>query len=118
MSDFSEMHEMVDRLRDFPAETRPLIIGLVDDVMGDAERRAKGRAPVRTGLYRGGIRGLAVVTRGQHQILGALEASAAHSSFIEHGTSRMPPRPIIGESVEWAALEMEELLGLVAEDNL
>jgi HK97 gp10 family phage protein len=118
VADFSEMHEMVDRLRTFPATIRPLIIGLVDDTMGDAERRAKSRAPVRTGEYQSKIRGLAVVSRGQHQIYGSLEAGAAHSSFIEYGTSRMPPRPIIGEAVEWAALEMEELLALIAEDNL
>lgn len=118
MSDFSEMHEMVDRLRSFPATTRPLIIGLVADTLEDAERRAKGNAPVRTGEYQSKIRGLAVVSRGQHQIYGSLEAGAAHSSFIELGTSRMPPRPIIGEAVEWAAKEMEELLGMIAEDNL
>lgn len=118
MSDFSEMHEMVDRLREFPAETRGLVIDLVSDTMEDAERRAKGQAPVRTGEYQSKIRGLAVVTRGQHQILGSLEAAAAHSSYIELGTSRMPARPIIGDAVEWAAKEMEELLGMLAEDNL
>lgn len=118
MSDFREMHEMVDRLRTFPAETRPLIIGLVGDVMDDAERRAKGRAPVRTGEYQSKIRGLSVVSRGQHQIYGSLQGGAAHSSFIEYGTSRMPPRPIIGEAVEWASLEMEDLLAMIAEDNL
>lgn len=118
MSDFSQMHEMVDRLRDFPRETRPLIIGLAADTLEDAERRAKGQAPVRTGEYRSKIRGLAIVTRGQHQLLGSLEAGAAHSSFIELGTSRMPPRPIITDAVEWASREMEELLALIAEDNL
>lgn len=118
MSDFSEMHEMADRLRSFPNETRGLIIGLVGDTMDDAERRAKGNAPVRTGEYQSKIRGLAVVSRGQHQIYGSLEGGAAHSSFIELGTSRMPPRPIIGEAVEWASREMEDLLAMIAEDNL
>lgn len=118
MSDFSQYYDMVDRLRDFPKETRPLIVGLATDVIGDAERRAKGRAPVRTGMYQSGIHGLAAVTRGQHAIVARLEATAEHSSFVELGTSRMPPRPIIGEASEWAAREMEELLALIAEDNL
>ena len=118
MADWSEYYEMVDRLRGFPKETRPLIIGLLDDVTGDAERRAKNNAPVRTGLYRQGIFGTPVVTRGQHQLLTHLEARAAHSSFIELGTSRMPPRPIIGEAAQWAAREMEGLLAMIAEDNL
>lgn len=118
MSDFSQYWDMVDRLRDFSKETRPLIIGLATDVTEDAERRAKNNAPVRTGQYQSKIRGTAAVTRGQHAIVSRLEALADYSSFIEYGTSRMPPRPIIGEATEWAAKEMEELLALIAEDNL
>lgn len=118
MSDFSEMREMADRLRTFPKETRGLIVGLVTDVTDDAEARAKSRAPVRTGLYQRGINGTVAVTRGQHIVFSQLRADAGHSSFIELGTSRMPPRPIIREASEWAAREMEELLAMIAEDNL
>jgi hypothetical protein len=118
MADWSEYFEMVDRLRTFPKETRSLIIDLAGDVTDEAVLRAKSRAPVRTGAYREGIKGKPVVSRGQHLIFSGLEATAAHSSFIERGTSRMPPRPIISEAGEWAAREMEGLLGMIAEDNL
>jgi hypothetical protein len=118
MSDFSQMWEMTNRLRDFPAETRPLVIDILEIVTEDAERRAKSRAPVRTGLYQSGIHGSPVIVRGAHGLLTHLEARAAHSSYIERGTSRMPPRPIITEAAAWAAKELEEALAMIAEDNL
>lgn len=118
MSNFREMYEMSKRLREFPKESRPFVIEILETVTEDAERRAKGRAPVRTGEYQAKIKGTPVVIRGAHGLVTSLEAGAAHSTFIEYGTSRMPPRPIIGEASEWAAKELEEALEMIAEDYL
>jgi HK97 gp10 family phage protein len=116
MPGFDQMYEMADRLRDFPAEARPLLVGLLGDVSDDMERFAKGKVPVRTGFLRSTIKASPVIVRGQYGMIVHLQALAAYATFVEYGTSRMAPRPFLEPAAEFGAQEFEGVIDIVLEE--
>lgn len=62
---------------------------VVGDSAGAVERFAKSIAPVDTGEYRNGI-----VQTG-HGMDRSVEATAPHSIYVEFGTSRQAPQPVM-----------------------
>lgn len=105
------------RLRDFPMEARPLIKSLMDVAAEEGEAVSKTRVPVRTGLLQSKIDFRATTNHGWNFRLLAV-ADTRYASYVEDGTSRMPPRPFIMPGVEHAAAEIEHLLGVMVEEYL
>ena len=105
------------RLRDFPVESRPLIKALMDDAAETGLNVATRLVPVDTGVLHDSIKFRATTNHGWAFLLKA-EASADYATFVEEGTSRMPPRPFLQPGVEAAADQIEDLIGIMVDEFL
>lgn len=65
----------------------------------DIEARAKQLAPVRTGFLRNSI-GAKFTGQGFRLYSAEVVAEAFYASYVEHGTSRMAPRPFMGPALD------------------
>lgn len=117
MAGFEEMYRFAYRLRDFPMEARPLIKSLMDVAAQEGEDVAKREVPVRTGHLQSKILFHATTNRGWNFLMRA-EAAADYATFVEDGTSRMPPQPFMAPGVEHASDEIQALLGVMVEEYL
>lgn len=117
MAGFEEAYRFAHRLRDFPIEARPLIKSLMDVAAQEGEDVSKRAVPVRTGHLQSRILFHATTNHGWNFLMRA-EADADYATFVEEGTSRMPPQPFIAPGVEHAADEIDTLLGVMVEEYL
>ena len=105
------------RLRDFPMESRPLIKELMEEAGRTGERLSQRLVPVKTGALQNSIKFRTTTNHGWTFILQA-GASMDYATFVEEGTSRMPPRPFLMPGVELAADQIEVLLGEMVDEFL
>lgn len=86
---------------------------VASSVAAEAEERMKRDAPWqdRTGEARAGLYAEVTKTGDVSQV--ELGTRAPHGPFLELGTSRMAPRPIIGPTMDAMATEAVEELGNV-----
>ena len=112
MAGFSEMYLFAERLRDFPAEARPMIKAVMNEAGDQGEAYSKMLVPVKSGDLMRSINFHPTSDRGWTLLLMA-EASMNYATFVEGGTSRMPPRPFMLPGVELAADYIEDNLGLI-----
>lgn len=117
MAGFESAYRFAGRLRDFPVEARPLIKELMDVAGQEGEALSKTLVPVRTGYLQSKILFHATTDHGWTFMLKA-EADADYATFVEKGTSRMPPRPFMEPGIEHTADEIEALLGIMVEEYL
>ena len=105
------------RLRDFPAEFRPLIKELMNEAGRTGSALSKSLVPVDTGALKNSIKFRNTTNRGWSFILRA-EATMDYATFVEEGTSRMAPRPFLLPGVELAADQVELLIGEMVDEFL
>lgn len=105
------------RLRDFPMASRPLIKELMDEAAQTGQALSQREVPVDTGTLRDSIAFRATTNHGWAFLLKAV-AGADYATFVEEGTSRMPPRPFLMPGVELAADQIEVLLGEMVDEFL
>jgi HK97 gp10 family phage protein len=110
MAGFEMMYDFAGRLRDFPVQARPLIKAAMDEAGQEGEDYSKSLVPVRTGNLQRSIVFHATTDHGWTFLLKA-EVGEEYATFVEYGTSRMPPQPFFEPGVELAADRMEDLLG-------
>lgn len=105
------------RLRDFPMASRPLIKSLMAEAAATGEALSQRLVPVKTGALRDSIGFRSTTERGWTFLMQA-RANADYATFVEEGTSRMPPRPFVMPGVELAADQIEILLGMMVDEYL
>lgn len=112
MAGFDEMYRFSARLRDYPAEMRPVVKAIMKDAGQQGEQYSKMLVPVKSGALRDSIKFRTTSDRGWTLLMLA-EASMDYAKFVEYGTSRMRPQPFFNPGVELAADVIEDSLGII-----
>ena len=102
MSAGNEFRGMADRFRAAPEKAVGMIRQATTKATLDTQRVARERAPVDTGYLRASIAATIDHGSGSGLVVGEVTAGAEYAAYVEYGTSRQRPQPLMRPAYEQA----------------